>query len=300
MKKQTKNRKQKPAIILSYLSLRVRLYEGYHSFSMRIAATKKQKLLKQKLELMACREDVQAEIKSFREEFSVPLEGFSSFNDGFEWSQNVARSYDPKSYPASGPVNASREQGDNLQTFSNSPLEAQYKRKLTEFLRLFEIDDRWSDAVEYYILFNKIDAHEVLPKSVKIQTIPDKDGRQSLQLLIRDDVEQSDVLAEWPVIEAWQGIVHSQQNLNFNDPAKKLWKELEKIDPNPDWERQKKRKNRGSRTATFESYMLAYRLKREGKSYKEIAKELGFGADWAKAGIHVKRSKDLIYGIRLD
>lgn len=175
----------------------------------------------------------------------------------------------------------------------------EYEGARVLLMRQFTISERWADTIEYYLLFNKLDVHEVLPKTAQAVSMLDRiTGRPYLSLRIGSDTEQRDILEEWASIEAFQGIVYSQRNLDYsNDPGGFL-KELDKIDPVSSVEKLKAKKNRGHGAMTLDKYKRVYELRLKKKSYSEIAEAIG--CSYYEVGTYLKRFREAINGVELD
>ena len=152
-------------------------------------------------------------------------------------------------------------------------------------------------VIEYYLLFNKTDVHELMPKSVAVTFNPDEiTGENTLYLRIGTDTEQRDVENEWKSVAAFQGMVRSQKGFDLNKMSDQ--KKVLKIDPNEAVKKQKTKKDRKHKVVTLEKYKRAYELRGQGKSYKEIAKSLGCA--YNEVGGYLKRFKDVIANVKLD
>jgi len=276
----------------SVLELRVSLYKKYRDMSAKTKPTKKQLFFRQKLELMTRRPDFQEEVRFFRTQFGIPREGFAD-DKCLEWAKSIIS--DAKMYAQKDPLRAyAKLQEGKLHTPLN-----EYENTLRKMLRTFGIRRRWLEAVEYYLLFNKLDAHEVLPKSVEVAFIPDEiTGENTLCLRISTDTEQRDILDWWSTIENFQGIIRSQGGLDIQSLLDDAIKKLERIDPVPSVKEQKSKKDRERSNLALEKGRRAYLLKQRGKNYREIAQAVGIAQ--GQVGTYIKRFKILINEVRLD
>jgi hypothetical protein len=255
---------------LSVLAIRVAMYEQYKAMSANTKPTKKQELFRQRLELITYRDEFRGKVSDFRMRFRIPSDGFTDFAECHQWTKKVS----------------AKDSTD-------------YEVALRALLASLGIKARWFEATEYYLLFNKIDAHELLPKSVTVKIMSDAiTGETNLCLQISSETEQRDILHEWKTIERFQGIVRSQQGLDTINPAQDFLRKLEKIDPMPHVEKQVRGKTKRHDEAALEKSRRAYLLRQDGKSYKEIGKSVG--CDQWQVGTYISRFKQLISKVKLD
>lgn len=276
---------------MSILLMRVGLYEKYLTLSQKTAPTKRQLLFRQKLELMTYRRDFQDEVIFFRTHFVIPKNGFSDFTSCYEWTENILD--DPKNYADRDPLlsYAKLKEGKIF-----SPAQ-QYGEMLRGLLRAFWIKERWLEAVEYYILFNKIDAHELLPKTVIVYFSPDKiTGENILSLQIFSDTEQSDILDWWKTIENFQGVANAHAGLDIRKHKEAL--SASQQDVLPAVQKQKSKKVRVRTDVAIDKARTAYLLRKDGKTYEEIRKVIG--CMQGQVGTYIKRFQKIVDEVRLD
>ena len=277
----------------SYLPLRIALYEGYWKMSQKVKAAKSQELYKQKLELMTYRDDFQTEISFFRKRFDIPVSGFPNFKTCKEWAQKLTVFSEPKRSAKEDPLRAYTK----LQ--QGTLLESEYEKALAQILSVFEIDERWSEAVEYHLLFNKMDTHEVLPKSVVVRFVADaKTNKPTLCLQITADAEYRDVLEWWGIIQKFQAILRSLKDVDYSKNSSEIAKAVSEIDPVPYVAVQEKKKDRKRFPYAIEKCRRAYLLRQEGKSYNEIGSKIGCAQN--EVGTYISRFKEMVSKNRLD
>lgn len=276
---------------ISLLPMRVGLYEKYLAISQKTKPTKRQHLFRQKLELMTYRNDFQDEVAFFRTHFGIPKLGFSDFASCYKWADNIVD--DPKKYADKDPLLAYAKLKEGK---VYSPAQ-QYSEMLRGLLRTFWIKERWFEAVEYYILFNKTDAHELLPKTVVVSFTPDKiTGENILSLQIFSDTEQSDILDWWKTIENFQGIAKAHTGLDMQKQKDTL-SSIQR-DVLPAVQKQKSKKVRVRAEVAVDKARTAYFLRKEGKTYEEIRKVIG--CMQGQVGTYIKRFQRIVDEVRLD
>lgn len=273
------------------LLMRVGLYEKYLAISKETKPTKRQLLFRQKLELMSYKSDFQEEISFFRTHFGIPKLGFSDFSACYKWAENIED--DPKKYGKKDPLLVYAKLKDG-KVFSPAQ---QYEEMLYGLLRTLCIAERWLEAVEYYILFNKIDAHELLPKTVIVSFTPDKiTGENVLSLRIFSDTEQSDILDWWKTIENFQGIAKAHAGLDVRKQKDALT--ASQRDVLQTVQKQKSKKVRVRAELAIDKARTAYLLRKEGKTYEEIRKVIG--CMQGQVGTYIKRFQRIVDEVRLD
>jgi len=271
---------------------RVAIYKKFEELSQETKSTRKQDFFRQKLQLMICRDDFQSEAKLLREKCGIPAEGFLDMESCIEWAGII-----------SGQNKLGKKRCSlNEKIEALKAVDSEYIKSFKDLLRNFGIKERWENVVEYYILFDRIDIHELLPKSVEVRIANDEmTGESSLTLKIGCDTELRDILDEWSTVEYYQGIIRAQRGLDLISMTKETRGKLDAIDIGVYVKKQKQKKDRGRDDTIFEKQLRAYELRREGKSYSEIAKEIfGKTSYYDKVGIYIKRIKDAIKSVSLD
>ena len=277
----------------SFLKLRIGIYEKYKAISLKTKPNAKQKFYGQKFELMTCRDAFQDEIRYLRKRFRVPTEGFADFTSCYKWAAGTIE--DPKEYAKQDPLRVYA----NLQKGKADTPFIDYESALNKALRALRIRERWRETVEYYLLFNKVDAHEILPKSVLLTFTADKiTGENNLCLQISTDTKENDIREWWRTIQTYQGIMRSQKGLDLATMDDETWRKLDELDPAPSVSKQRAKKVRKHDVSVFKKYQLAYTLRHEGKSYNEIKKVLHCGQ--SEVGVYIKHFKDIIKAVELD
>lgn len=89
----------------------------------------------QKVELMIYREGFIKEVFELRDRFGVPKQGFNSFNTCIKWAEKIT-----------------------VET------EIEYEDWLDILFKHFDVKPRWKNIIEYFILFDDIDAPYLLPR----------------------------------------------------------------------------------------------------------------------------------------
>lgn len=141
-----------------------------------VKPTKKQKLYKQKIDLMSFREDFREELDQFRQKHDIPVSGFTDFEDCISWSKKQNRE--------------------------------EYDLELNRLLGKFAIAIRWREAIEYFILFNSSEAWLVLPSSVGLKMMQDSEtGGMGLFLQIYKDTKVEDIKLSWSSIQMMKGLI---------------------------------------------------------------------------------------------
>lgn len=277
---------------LDYLEQRVLMYEQYREMSDRSTPTPRGKWFAQKLELMTYRDDFQDEVRFFRKCFGIPTDGFTDFSSCRKWAKGV--SSDPKAYAKKDFLRAYAK----LLEHKVASEFGEYEAALRAFMRLLHIRRRWLEAVEYYALFNRIDSHQLLPKSVatSLGTTDAITGESVLHLEIGTETELSDITEWWSTIENYQGFIRSQGRRDVMDAD--YAKAVLSVDPVPHVVKQKRGKERKHLPHSLEKMRKAYELKRAGKNYKEIAEKIKCGQ--GEVGTYVKRFRDAVTSAELD
>lgn len=275
----------------SLLGLRIKQYMEYVEMSDHSKPTKKQKLFAQKLELFTYRDDFQEEVRFLRKRFGIPTTGYSKFDDCLRWSSAIID--EPQEYAKKDTLRAYAKLRERKPT---TPFD-EYEKMLRELLHTLAIGGRWFEAVEYYLLFNKIDAHEILPKSVVVSFIPDEiTGENTLCLKVFADTEQRDILEWWRTIESFQGIIRAQRGLNVLDKQQAL--RAMSIDPIPHVKKQKSKKERGHTEVAVGKARKAYLLRQAGKTHKEIGQMIGCAQ--GQVGTYIGRYERLVKDAELN
>ncbi|MCX6739436.1 MAG: hypothetical protein NT098_05325 [Candidatus Parcubacteria bacterium] len=276
----------------SFLPLRVALYKKYWEMSQKRKATNSEVLYKQKMELMTYRDGFREEVGVFRKHFGIPSNGFPDFKPCEEWAKEITVNSEPSQMVTRDPLR------DYPKAENETLFESDYEKDLSRLLKMFEISDRWSGAVEYYLLFNNIDAMEILPKKVIIKMLTDeKTHKPTLCLQITADTEQVDIKEWWRTVQKFQGILRSFEDLDYSDDAREFVKKLN-VNPLPYIEKQEKKKDRKRLPYVFEKYKTAYFLHQSGKSYNEIKKECN--CEQSEVGKFIERFKKMIQRNKLD
>lgn len=271
--------------------MRMKMYEQYVSLSQKTKPSRRQLLFRQKLELMTHKKDFQEEVSYFRTHFGIPKSGFSDFASSYKWAKSVID--DPKKYANTDPILAYAKLKEG-KVYSPSQ---QYGEMLRGLLRTFWIKERWFEAVEYYILFNKTDVYELLPKTVIVSFSPDKiTGENILSLQIFSDTEQGDVLEWWKMIENFQGIANAHAGLDTRKQKDAL--SASRRDVLPVVQKQKSKKVRVRGEIAIDKARKAYLLRKDGKTYEEIRKVIG--CTQGQVGTYIKRFQKIVDEVRLD
>ena len=261
--------------------------------SERVKPTKSQELYKQKLELMTYRDDFQTEINFIRKRFGIPDSGFPDFKTCGKWAQEITTSSEPEKSVKKDPMRAYAKLREGT-LFSS-----EYEKVLSRLMKTLDIDNRWFEAVEYYLLFNKTDAHQMLPKSVVVELLAEpKTNKQKLYLQITADTEQRDIIEWWSTVQKFQGILRSNSEIDYSKSASEILKKIKSIDPVPYVAIQEKKKDRKKSSLTIKKCRDAYLLRSEGKSYNEIKKVIGCAQN--EVGMYIGRYKKMIRNNRLD
>lgn len=275
------------------LEMRAAMYEQYHALSSKTKPTSKQELFHQRLILMTYRDDFQQEVRYLRKCFGIPEEGFSDFAASRKWAREIIA--DPREYARKDPLRAYAKLKERKAV---SPA-GEYGDAFKALLRSFGIHARWDGAVEYYVWFNKVDAHEILPKTVEVHFAPDKmTGENTLYLRISGDTELRDVQEWWSTIESFQGLMRSQRGLDLRNLTEETMLELLRRDPTLDVEKQKSKKERRLLPYSLDKIRRAYQLRAKGETYNEIAKKIR--CSQGQVGTYIKRFRDAIQAAKLD
>ena len=223
---------------------------------------------KEKFLLLTARPVFKDAIHRLRAEARVPQDGFSKFEVGQSWARNLS---------------------DVTKGYLNA--------ELSRILKSLDIGERWQQAIEYYWIFNQQPQDELIPQPVDYMV---ENSNTALSLKVYKDTTLDDIKEIWPDIKEQQVFLgrldaHSQSNYKKRtgrprydgfvlDPKKK------RITPVVKWQ-----PKRFGSYKNFREYQKAYEMRENSKSYKDIAKALGWGdASWEKVSIYIKRFKDAV------
>ncbi len=209
--------------------------------------------------------DFLKEIKKIRVSFDIPNHGFKNEQDAIRWAKKI------------------------------------YNKKIgllkKEIKNLFpeRISHRWHPAIEYYLLFNKPNVEHLFPPPLDFW-IEEKNGELIIKLLIYKNTTRKDILEMWTEIEKQKRIIGKTDRWKIKDGKEKLNENyvysvsngnIIKIKPSKD-------KRFGS-YKNFLKYKKVFELRKKGKTYKEIAKEIeNYESDFPKIGTYIKRFKEAL------
>ena len=103
----------------------------------------------QKVELMTYKGDFIEEVLGLRRKFDIPKQGFDNFDICFKWAKKIT-----------------------------VDTEIEYEDRLDILFKHFDIKSRWKNIIEYFILFDDIDAPHLLPRSVEVCIKPDSQNER--------------------------------------------------------------------------------------------------------------------------
>lgn len=246
---------------------RLNAYQLHKSFSEEIKKpTKKQKLYRQKLELMSYQEDFSKSVEKLRKNNNIPKTGFPSFSECRKWAERQSKS--------------------------------KYDNELTSLVERSGIALRWFDAVEYYVLFNKTDVWDILPTSVGLKLMKDPEsGNESLFLQIYKDTKIEDIKLKWNIIQKMKGLIKPYDYKVIRGEEGFVAKST-KTDHSERARDISNRKDRKLESMPLRKRRKAYDLYKQGLSYEEIGKEIG--CMYNEVGIHIHRFKKEIRDVKLD
>jgi len=233
---------------------RIKLYEKYLQLSSKSLPTKKQLVLEERFIAYSYKAEFQEQVKSLRALHNIPELGFDNLNHA-------------------------------LKVF-NVPEES-YQSDLENALDTLDIDERWLQTIEYYLLYNNIPEHELMPKSVAIKFRPnERSGRQELFIQLFPETQKKDIEIEWNVIKMFISMLELSNDADLNtEKSRKKFIENENLKEFNKLQRKKKRTG-------LKKKRRAYELRMEGKKYSEIAKIIKCDTDQVSAYI-LRYKKDI-------
>jgi hypothetical protein len=163
-----------------------------------------------------------------------------------------------------------------------------YGKLLTKLLKEFQIHPRWKDAIEHFLLTNASN-DSLLPKNLSWQ-LEENDGSWELKISIFPGFSTKDLIDEWPELKKqlrFSGYpVATKKSASINDQVI--------IAGRTGYFALKNYKKFKSYTE-FENYKKVFELRKEGKSYKEIAIEMGWKkSDYPKVGTYLGKFKKML------
>lgn len=243
-----------------------RLSKDTITFESGLEASKQRQ--KQKFEILVSCPDFIETVDSIRKTFNIPAEGFTNNEQCLKWAKNLYKD-------------------ENRKKSFNNIIKSIYPDK---------IGARWYPAIEYFILFNRSDADHLFPNQVSFGIINDN-GEFILKLEIYKDTVLEDVEKIWPIIKKCRGIIGKINKMKIKSDHKdrKFKNVIHTIYDNRLIKIQEWEVKRFGDYKNFLQYKKAFILRKAGKSYKEIAVELGWNKeDWPKVGTYIKRFKKAI------
>jgi len=157
---------------------------------------------------------------------------------------------------------------------------------ITTLLQDFKVSDRWRNAIEHYVIFNKISEH-LFPPDIIYGVYND---RQSILITTNRNTTLEDIKRIWKDIEQLKsflyvfngahktpnGIIFTPQNGKLTEVN--LFKTKRKMN-----------------MTEFNKYKKAYELRGRGVKCKPIAEQLGIGkGNYPRVGIFINRFKRII------
>ncbi len=210
--------------------------------------------------------DFLKEAKRIRVSFDIPNHGFKNDQDAIRWAKKI---YNNKK------INLLKKEVKNLFPERISP--------------------RWYPAIEYYLLFNKTNAEHLFPPPLDFW-IEERDREYVIMLKILKGTTQKDIIKVLPEIEKQKRIIGKIDRWKIKDNKEKFNEaytysvsngSIIKIKPSKD-------KRFGS-YKNFLKYKKAFELRKKGKTYEEIAKEIeSYKSDSPKTGTYIKRFKEAL------
>lgn len=239
------------------------LSKGTLTFGPDLRTSKKKQ--KQKFIILIADPEFIKTANSIRKIFYIPENGFTDNEQCLGWAKDLYKN-------------------ENRKKSFNNIIKNLYPDK---------IGPRWYPAIEYFVLFNRSDADHLFPNQVDFG-IANDNGEFILELEIYKDTTLKDIEKIWPTIKKNQEIMGKINKMKVeNGSSGKKSKDvvITKYDDKFIEIKRWQLKRFGS-YKNFLQYKKAFKLKKQGKTYNEIASELKIG--YSEVGTYIKRFEKAI------
>lgn len=174
-----------------------------------------------------------------------------TFKDQLEWAKNLYK------------------------TKKTSETKSDFDKEIQKLLHDFHISERWQQAIEYYVIFNK-SPKNLIPPALDFCF---GDNLHSITIKINRNTTLDDIKETWKEIEKSKSALKVLSEKYETDDGRRILKF------------RKPKKHTPIRE--FQKYKKTYQLRQKGLKYRDIAKQLGIN-DYSVVGIYIKRFKKAI------
>jgi hypothetical protein len=216
----------------------------------------------QKLQLFTLKEEFQNDLLNIRRKLGIPDHGFEEFNHMSKWAGKI--------------LSASEHQeklSKEVEEVGDPKPNVAFAKYLNFLTEKFDIASRWHLTISAYLLFDRIEGHDLLPDPIQIG-MPELSSRERgdyVDIRIHSEATKSDLQDKWKKIKerrSFYAIDRSDVLSSKKKQAEKNENQIQQlIDEYQDLLNQK---NITFGEDTFKRNIIALKLKRAGKSSKEI------------------------------
>lgn len=150
-----------------------------------------------------------------------------------------------------------------------------FDKEIRALMHDFHIGQRWQQAIEYYVIFNKHPEH-LIPPALDFYV---DSNFHTISLKINRGTTLDDIKENWREIEKNKHYLEVLSDKYETDDGEQI---LKRIKP-----------KKYSTIREFQKYKKASQLNESGLKYAEIAKRLGIN-DYSTVGVYIKRFKEAI------
>ena len=194
-----------------------------------------------KLLVFLCNKELRKAIEAIREEFTIPVVGLKDKVKAKEWAEKLYCS--PKNKTC-------------------------YFNEISRLLEVFNASQRWENALQYYVLFNKKSFDHLIPLPFDAGIRVDEENKRHLSLELYSDTTLEDIKLFWPEISALKTPLDRFQddNTNTGEFILVLDKSKKKLTKS-----YVQKTGRLKKPFDLPGNLKIYDLKNKGLKYKEIA-----------------------------
>jgi DNA-binding protein H-NS len=216
----------------------------------------------QKLQLFTLKEEFQNDLLEVREKLSIPDHVFESFNDMSEWAGKILSTSEHQ-----------EKLSKEIEGVSDSKVNAVFGRNLHTLMDKFDIASRWSLTITAYLFFDRIEWHDLLPDPIEIGT-PELSSRERgdyVDVRIYGEANKSDLEDKWKKIKKRRSFYAIEKSDILSSRKKQAENNQNQIQQLIDeYQNLLNQKNTTFGEDIFKRNIIALKLKRAGKSSKEI------------------------------